>query len=116
MKTEMDAMGMDERQRTCWLLANRLTLIAVGLGKVVFGGLGYNLFNPAMVGRAFVMLSFAKQMGAPLALSDLGVEGADLDRATDIALARPYWNPRDITADGIRALLQNAWSGTAPGQ
>ncbi len=38
--------------------------IAIGLGKAVFGGLGYNLFNPAMVGRAFVMLSFAKAMGA----------------------------------------------------
>lgn len=31
MKTEMDAMRMDERQRTCWLLANRATLMVVGL-------------------------------------------------------------------------------------
>lgn len=37
---------------------------AIGLGKVVFGGLGCNIFNPAMVGRAFVMLSFANQLGA----------------------------------------------------
>jgi electron transport complex protein RnfD len=37
---------------------------AIGLGKVVFGGLGCNIFNPAMVGRAFVMLSFASQMGS----------------------------------------------------
>jgi len=40
------------------------SVAAIGLGKVVFGGLGYNIFNPAMVGRAFVMLSFAKEMGA----------------------------------------------------
>ncbi len=40
------------------------SLTAIGLGKVVFGGLGYNIFNPAMVGRAFVMLSFAKVMGS----------------------------------------------------
>ncbi len=33
-----------------------------GQGRV--RGLGCNIFNPAMVGRAFVMLSFAKQMGA----------------------------------------------------
>ncbi len=39
-------------------------LVAVGLGKWVFGGLGYNIFNPAMVGRAFVMLSFARELGA----------------------------------------------------
>ncbi len=31
MKTEMDIMKFDERQRFCWLLANRATLIFVGL-------------------------------------------------------------------------------------
>lgn len=36
--------------------------VAVALGKMVFGGLGYNIFNPAMVGRAFLMASFSAQM------------------------------------------------------
>ena len=31
MKTEMDVMSMDERQRCAWLQANRFTLIVVGL-------------------------------------------------------------------------------------
>lgn len=31
MKTEMDVLNMDERQRWCWLLANRGTLIFVGI-------------------------------------------------------------------------------------
>ena len=31
MKTEMDVLGLDERQRMAWLKANRATLIAVGL-------------------------------------------------------------------------------------
>lgn len=57
---------------------------------------------------------FAKALGAPLALKDLGLAEADLDRATEIALSKPYWNPREITQDGIRALLQSAWSGEAP--
>lgn len=35
---------------------------AVALGKMVFGGLGFNAFNPAMVGRAFLMLSFPIEM------------------------------------------------------
>jgi electron transport complex protein RnfD len=39
--------------------------IAIGIGKMIFGGVGYNLFNPAMVGRAFVMLAFAGAVGAP---------------------------------------------------
>ncbi len=38
------------------------TVAAVALGKMVFGGLGYNIFNPAMVGRAFLMACFAGQM------------------------------------------------------
>jgi len=32
--------------------------IAIGLGKAVFGGLGCNIFNPALVGRAFVQAAF----------------------------------------------------------
>ena len=35
---------------------------AVLLGKMIFGGLGYNLFNPAMIGRAFMMASFPVAM------------------------------------------------------
>lgn len=31
---------------------------AIGLGKQVFGGLGFNIFNPALLGRAFLMASF----------------------------------------------------------
>lgn len=31
MKNEMDVLKMDERQRFCWLLANRFTLIVVGV-------------------------------------------------------------------------------------
>jgi electron transport complex protein RnfD len=33
-------------------------VIAIALGKFVFGGLGYNVFNPALVGRVFLQASF----------------------------------------------------------
>jgi electron transport complex protein RnfD len=33
-------------------------VVAVGLGKAVWGGLGHNLFNPALVGRAFLQAAF----------------------------------------------------------
>lgn len=36
--------------------------IAVGLGKLLFGGLGYNPFNPALVGRAFLQAAFPVAM------------------------------------------------------
>ncbi len=67
--------------------------VAIGLGKVVFGGLGFNLFNPAMVGRAFVMLSFAAAMGAG---AYVAVDGLDpiLTQATPLDLAKQ-------SADGL---------------
>lgn len=40
------------------------SFVAIGVGKAAFGGLGQNIFNPAMVGRAFVMISFASVLGA----------------------------------------------------
>jgi len=37
-------------------------IFAIGIGKQVFGGLGYNIFNPALIGRAFLQASFPVKM------------------------------------------------------
>ncbi|NLJ68438.1 MAG: RnfABCDGE type electron transport complex subunit D [Firmicutes bacterium] len=37
-------------------------VVAMGLGKHVFGGLGHNPFNPALIGRAFLLASFPAAM------------------------------------------------------
>lgn len=37
-------------------------LIAIGIAKMCFGGLGCNLFNPALVARVFLLISFPVQM------------------------------------------------------
>ncbi len=37
-------------------------LAAIGIGKMSFGGLGHNIFNPALVGRVFMLISFPAQM------------------------------------------------------
>lgn len=37
-------------------------LAAIGIGKLSFGGLGNNIFNPALVGRVFLLISFPVQM------------------------------------------------------
>src|SRR5574344_99964 len=36
--------------------------VAIGIGKMTFGGLGNNPFNPALVGRVFLLISFPAQM------------------------------------------------------
>ena len=42
------------------------------------------------------------------------LELGDLDRAAETAAANPYWNPRPIDQKGLRAMLQDAFDGTAP--
>lgn len=55
-------------------------LVAIGIGKMSFGGLGCNIFNPALVGRVFLLISFPVQMTTwPLAE---GFHGSYVDAAT----------------------------------
>lgn len=44
-----------------WMIAIGC-LVAIGVGKMTFGGLGTNLFNPALVGRVFLLISFPVTM------------------------------------------------------
>ncbi|WP_213768631.1 maleylacetate reductase [Caballeronia sp. dw_19] len=55
-----------------------------------------------------------RELGVPSALRDLGLKEAELDRACEVALSNPYWNPRPIEAEPLRALLQRAWEGARP--
>lgn len=45
----------------CWIVIIG-ALVAIGIGKSSFGGLGNNIFNPALVGRVFLLISFPVQM------------------------------------------------------
>ncbi|MBT2321316.1 maleylacetate reductase [Variovorax paradoxus] len=63
---------------------------------------------------ALGLFELARANGAPTSLREIGMPGAELDRAADIAAANPYWNPRPIERDAIRALLQRAFDGDPP--
>lgn len=56
----------------------------------------------------------ARRLGAPLALKNLGLARGDLDRAADLIVERPYWNPAPVDRTKIRNLLERAWSGLSP--
>ena len=60
------------------------------------------------------LYNLARRIGAPLTLKELGLPEAALDRAAAIAMEQPYWNPRPLSRDGIRALLDHAWHGRPP--
>ncbi len=74
---------------TGWLLALNLpsslpiwmavigSVFAIGIGKMAFGGLGCNIFNPALVGRVFLLISFPVAMTTwPVAGSWFQADGA----------------------------------------
>ncbi|MGD0136879.1 MAG: maleylacetate reductase [Bryobacteraceae bacterium] len=60
------------------------------------------------------LYDLAASLGAPTSLAALGLRAPDLDRAAGIAVENPYYNPRPITREGIRALLQDAFEGKRP--
>ena len=47
---------------TPWWIVLIGAVVAIGVAKMTFGGLGQNLFNPALVGRVFLLISFPAQM------------------------------------------------------
>ena len=63
---------------------------------------------------ATFLFELTGRLGAPRALRDIGMREVDLDRAADLAVAAPYWNPRPVERAGIRRLLDNAYFGRSP--
>lgn len=60
------------------------------------------------------LFALADKLGAPRSLKDLGMPEEGIDRAADIAVENPYWNPRPIERDAIRELIARAWAGEPP--
>jgi alcohol dehydrogenase class IV len=63
---------------------------------------------------AQALYDLALKLGAPVALKDIGMQEADLDRAADLATTAPYWNPRPVERPAIRKLLDDAFHGRRP--
>lgn len=57
------------------------------------------------------LFALRQDLNAPASLSEIGMRAVDLERAADLAVANPYWNPAPVTFDGMRALLDAAFHG-----
>ena len=55
-------LAMNLPSTTPWWIVLLGALFAIGVVKMTFGGLGQNLFNPAIAGRVFLLISFPQQM------------------------------------------------------
>jgi alcohol dehydrogenase class IV len=60
------------------------------------------------------LYDFARRIGAPASLRDLGLDHAVLDEAAKIAVDVIAENPRPLSLDPIRNVLENAWHGERP--
>lgn len=60
------------------------------------------------------LFDLALALDAPTSLGTLGMKEADLDRAAEISTENPYYNPRPVTREGVRALLDDAFHGKRP--
>lgn len=51
------------------------------------------------------------QLPVSRGLRDVGFREEDIDRAADLAVANPYWNPREVERAPVRELLRRVWAG-----
>lgn len=73
------------------------------------------------VGRALgaedgpsALYDLLQSVGVKKSLAELGLSEPDLDRAADLAVTNPYYNPRPVTREGVREMLQAAYEGRRP--
>jgi maleylacetate reductase len=122
----LGSVGMALHHKLCHTLGGAFDLPHAETHTVVLPhALAYNA--PAVpsaiaaIGRAIgahdparALYDLAGKVGAPRSLAAIGMPAEGIDKAVSLALANPYWNPRPITPEGIRALIIAAYDGRAP--
>jgi electron transport complex protein RnfD len=84
-------------------------VVAIAIGKQIFGGLGYNIFNPALVGRAFLQTAFPVAMTTWIPSVTQNIDTATY--ATPLGLLKF----QDAVAQGILTPLKNLFLGNTGG-
>lgn len=83
--------------------------IAIALGKVIFGGLGFNVFNPALVGRAFAQAAFP----AALTTWTPSLTEGRFQTIIPSTLAWPLMQPADVSV-WAKSVAVDAFTGATP--
>ncbi len=124
--TCLGAVGMALHHKLCHVLGGTFNLPHAETHTIVLPhAVAYNApaAAPAMAALsralggndpATRLFELAGRLGAPRALRDIGMPEDGIGRACELALKNPYWNPRPLEEDGIRALIARAWAGEPP--
>ena len=98
-----------------WWLTLLGAVIAIAIGKQVYGGLGSNPFNPALVARVVLLISFPVQMTT---WSAPALVGSGLDLVTTATPLGEWKNAVMLTGEmptGLEGGLPSYFLGTMPG-
>lgn len=113
-------LGLTLPPRLPWWMPLIGGIVAIALGKQVFGGLGHNIFNPALVGRAVLFVSWSKYMttsylvdpGAAV-VNNLTVKGINAVTGATPLAAQGLVRKDELTISATRyykpLLLGNPW-------
>lgn len=122
----LGAVGMGLHHKLCHTLGGAFDLPHAETHTIVLPhAVAYNqrATQPAMARVAAALgapeaasglYDLARRIGAKRALRDIGMPEAGIQRAAEMALANPYWNPRPLDPQAIRRLIARAWSGDPP--
>ncbi|MBO6013478.1 MAG: RnfABCDGE type electron transport complex subunit D [Bacteroidales bacterium] len=91
-----------------WIIAIG-ALVAIGVAKMSFGGLGCNIFNPALAGRIFLLIAY------PVQMTTWPTEAGYADvatGATPLALIGQYVNGADVTLPSLMDCLVGNTGGS----
>jgi alcohol dehydrogenase class IV len=122
----LGAVGMSLHHKLCHTLGGSFNLPHAETHTVILPhALAYNApAAPDAMARIAAALGvpdptvglhdLARKLAVPLSLREIGMPECGIDRAADLAVKNPYWNPRPVARDAIRELIARAWRGDAP--
>jgi maleylacetate reductase len=122
----LGSVGMALHHKLCHVIGGAFDLPHADTHTVILPyAMGYNAKAApeadATVARALggrngtsALVDLAMRLGSPRSLESLGMPETGIDRAADLAVQNPYWNPRPIERTAVRALIAAAWAGATP--
>jgi alcohol dehydrogenase class IV len=124
--TTLGAVGMSLHHKLCHVLGGTFDLPHAETHTVILPhAMAYNAAAApdAMdrIARAISapdapggLFDLARALNAPTSLASLGMPADGVDRAVELALSAPYWNPEPLEEGRLRSLIEHAYAGLRP--
>jgi maleylacetate reductase len=124
--TALGAVGMSLHHKLCHVLGGSFDLPHAETHTVILPhAVAYNSGAEPAIMRSIAELigspeaaqglfEFVKPLGARQSLRELGMPEEGIEKAADLAVKNPYWNPRQLEREPIRETIRRAWAGEPP--